>query len=220
MPNGPDGGTYTFSNRAPVTYAGVEQTAVDDVAPTVLSSHFDVDAERQQVRFNFSEDVSTGLAITHVQVHNLTTNQTVPHGLMQLTYNPDANSGRFRFPGYENGVLPDGHYQATLSGAVSDRFGNAIGVDSILEFFFLQGDATRDGLVNLRDFNVLAANFGRIEGAVFSEADFNYDGQVGLADFNILAGKFGAGLGPSEFSDLAIDTEHGGETGLETAEIV
>jgi hypothetical protein len=60
----------------------------------------------------------------------------------------------------------------------------------------LAGDATRDGRVNLNDFNVLAANFGG-SNKTFSQGDFTYDGQVNLEDFNILAGRFGAAVSTS-----------------------
>jgi acetyl esterase/lipase len=51
------------------------------------------------------------------------------------------------------------------------------------------GDATRDGQVNLDDFNVLAANFGRAGG--WRQGDFTADGIVNLDDFNLLASNFG-----------------------------
>jgi endonuclease/exonuclease/phosphatase family metal-dependent hydrolase len=52
------------------------------------------------------------------------------------------------------------------------------------------GDATLDDVVNLADFNVLAANFGSGD-ATWTTADFNRDGAVNLADFNVLAANFG-----------------------------
>jgi acetyl esterase/lipase len=55
------------------------------------------------------------------------------------------------------------------------------------------GDATLDGIVNLDDFNRLAANFGQIGG--WRQGDFNNDGQVNLGDFDLLAAHFGAASG-------------------------
>jgi hypothetical protein len=52
------------------------------------------------------------------------------------------------------------------------------------------GDATLDDIVNLADFNVLAANFG-LSGRTWQTADFNRDNVTNLADFNILAANFG-----------------------------
>jgi hypothetical protein len=62
-----------------------------------------------------------------------------------------------------------------------------------LGFFFLNGDATRDGRVNLNDFNILAGNFGQSP-RTFSQGDFTYDGTVNLNDFNLLASRFGTVL--------------------------
>ena len=53
------------------------------------------------------------------------------------------------------------------------------------------GDANRDGVVNLADFNTLAANFGTTSGATWEQGDFTGDGAVNLADFNTLAANFG-----------------------------
>jgi autotransporter-associated beta strand protein len=52
------------------------------------------------------------------------------------------------------------------------------------------GDANVDGVVNLADFNLFAANFG-FSGRFWYEGDFTYDGTVDLADFNRLAANFG-----------------------------
>jgi thermolabile hemolysin len=69
------------------------------------------------------------------------------------------------------------------------------------------GDANLDGVVNLSDFNILAANFGQ-SGRTWLMADFNGDGLVNLVDFNILAAQFGvsaggAGVSPQDWSTLA-----------------
>jgi hypothetical protein len=54
----------------------------------------------------------------------------------------------------------------------------------------LNGDANIDGIVNLADFNTLAANFGQSVDR-WSNADFDFNGLVNLADFNLLAANFG-----------------------------
>lgn len=53
----------------------------------------------------------------------------------------------------------------------------------------LQGDANLDGRVDLADFGVLKANFGK-EGTR-AAGDFDADGQVNLADFGLLKANFG-----------------------------
>jgi hypothetical protein len=63
------------------------------------------------------------------------------------------------------------------------------------------GDATIDGVVNLSDFNVLAANFGKT-GRAWTEGDFSHDGVVNLTDFNLLAQNFGlSARGPTVTPD-------------------
>ena len=61
------------------------------------------------------------------------------------------------------------------------------------------GDANLDGVVNLSDFNLLAANFGSSV-ASWLEADFSGDGLVSLTDFNILAGNFGQTVAGTELT--------------------
>jgi acetyl esterase/lipase len=58
------------------------------------------------------------------------------------------------------------------------------------------GDATRDGRVDLDDFNVLAANFGQSNRG-WRQGDFTADGVVNLDDFNLLASNFGLSAGAS-----------------------
>jgi hypothetical protein len=69
------------------------------------------------------------------------------------------------------------------------------------------GDANLDRVVNLDDFNRLAANFGSAN-AVWTQGDFNYDGNVNLQDFNRLASNFGLSAAepevtPQDWSALA-----------------
>lgn len=52
------------------------------------------------------------------------------------------------------------------------------------------GDVDGDGVINLRDFSILASNFGRT-GLSRAQGDLNGDGTVGLVDFSILASNFG-----------------------------
>jgi hypothetical protein len=66
-----------------------------------------------------------------------------------------------------------------------------IAPNDVLLRYTLNGDANLDAVVNLNDFNVMAANFGQTNKQWF-EGDFNYDGTVNLNDFNLLAGNFGA----------------------------
>lgn len=193
-PGEPGAGTYTFSNRRPVQFTGFENRFEDALAPQVLAAAFDVDATRQTLRISFSEDVSGVLRASTLRLANLTTGTFAPAGSIRLAYDATLNIAAFDFPGFAAGILPDGDYRVTLpADAVVDAGGNPLPGDFNFDFFFLQGDATRDRIVNLRDFDILAANYQR-QDAVFTQGDFNYDEVVNLLDFNILFGQFGKAL--------------------------
>ena len=161
----------------------------ETMPPTVTQTEFRFERAPQSVAFHVSEDVSRTLDLSDVTVRNLATQQTLaPAAVAQL----DDGWVVFAF----DAPLPDGDYRAALAaGSVADAHGNALASAASFDFFFLQGDASRDRRVNLIDFNILAANFGQ-PSRNFSQGDFNYDTIVNLADFNILAGRFGTVLGP------------------------
>ena len=163
----------------------------------VTSSSFAFDDRPQRVKLSFNANVSASLSVSDLQLRNTTTNQMIPADKIALAWDPATNTASFTFPGYTYGALPDGRYRATLpAGSVSDPQGNALAADVVLDFTFINGDANRDGRVNLSDFNVLAANFGQ-SNRKFSQGDFTYDGQVNLGDFNVLASRFGQAVAPS-----------------------
>jgi hypothetical protein len=86
-------------------------------------------------------------------------------------------------------------------------FGHGVDSSTLLVAFTRYGDANLDRVVNLDDFNRLAANFGSTS-ATWAQGDFTYDGRVNLDDFNRLAGNFGlsaagAHVTPQEWFQLA-----------------
>ena len=88
-----------------------------------------------------------------------------------------------------------------------DTMVSTIGIDH-LRATRLPGDANFDGLVNLDDFNALAANFGAQSGATWQQGDFTFNGAVNLEDFNELAANFGQaisgpGVAPRDWAALA-----------------
>src|SRR5262249_33119312 len=102
-------------------------------------------------------------------------------------------TANFTFPGYTNGILPDGNYHGTVvHGQVQDTFGNGLGADVLFDFFSLAADANHDRHVNSMDFSALAVQFN--QPGTFTQGDFNYDGRVNGLDFNVLASKFGTFL--------------------------
>ena len=52
------------------------------------------------------------------------------------------------------------------------------------------GDANRNEVVEINDFNALAANYGKT-GMTWEQGDFDGDGKVGITDFNYLAANYG-----------------------------
>jgi hypothetical protein len=166
-------------------------SSVDTVAPQVVSGTFAFQTE-QSLAIRFSEDVGASVALEDLAVLNLTTSQSLSP--VSMAYDAATWTATFAF----DAPIADGNYRATLpAGSVQDASGNTLAADFNVQFFFLNGDANRDGRVNLDDFNVLAANFGQAN-RTFGQGDFNYDGTVNLADFNILAQRFGTALGGEE----------------------
>ena len=176
--------------------------------PTITASSFVWQHAPPRIEFTFDQDVSASLTASGLVLKNLTTGATIPTNQIVRSWNAATKTATFTFPSLPNGgSLPDGSYRATLPAAgVRNSAGTTIAVDHALDFFFLAGDANRDGRVNLQDFNILAANFGQ-SGRDFARGDFNYDTVVNLADFNLLASRFGqtaaspTSRGESSFSD-------------------
>jgi hypothetical protein len=63
------------------------------------------------------------------------------------------------------------------------------------------GDANGDGMVDVGDLGILAANYGGT-GKTWAQGDFNNDGAVDVGDLGILAAHYGEGsIQPTSFSD-------------------
>ena len=93
--------------------------------------------------------------------------------------------------------LADGWYDvvtapgtADFRDAAGNRFAGKLG-----RFWFLNGDANRDQVVDAKDYDVFRDNFGRRDTG-FTGADFNFDGRVDLKDYAILRGQMGKILPP------------------------
>ena len=57
----------------------------------------------------------------------------------------------------------------------------------------IPGDANGDGKVDFSDLLILAQNYGKMPGEMYSDGDFNGDGGVGFDDLLILAQNYGFG---------------------------
>jgi hypothetical protein len=66
----------------------------------------------------------------------------------------------------------------------------------------LAGDANKDGMVDVGDLGILAANYGTTGTAAWADGDFNGDKAVDVGDLGILAANYGQGSAQtSSFSD-------------------
>jgi photosystem II stability/assembly factor-like uncharacterized protein len=186
-----------------------ELSVPDKAKPILVNSNFTFATAPHQLSFKFSEAVGATLSVADLTLENLTTSTTVPSGNIALAYDVRSDTATFTFPGFTNGVLPDGRYRATLTSAgITDGAGNALAGPNTFDFFFLTGDANHDATVDLLDFNILAGNFGQ-SGRDFTQGNFNYDSTVDLLDFNLLAVRFGTGVGPELFSVTKIGAAAG-----------
>lgn len=194
-------GSMTSSDRATITYTGFEVgPTIDDIAPAVVFAEINLDGApgfaegliRQSLDVQFSEDVSALLSADSLQLENLTIGQSIPTANIAVEYLAATNTARFTFPGYDNGVLPDGNYAGTILQSVPDAFGNPLSAAVNFEFFFLNGDANHDRAVNINDFAILASRFN-LPGT-FSQGDFDYNGVTNISDFALLASRFNTSL--------------------------
>ena len=90
-----------------------------------------------------------------------------------------------------------GYAEASALASIPPLFGT-VDDTTLLVRYTRWGDADLNHVVNLGDFNALAANFGT--GDAWHEGDFNYDGITNLNDFNLLAANFGSAAGGSELT--------------------
>jgi hypothetical protein len=182
------------SNSAYVIGSGTNGSVnITDAGPALAQTTQIWQTSPHKLIFAIDRADPASLALSDIVVTNLDTNLPVtPQGL-----NAASSAGGATATLTFNGVLPDGHYRATiLAGSVSSAAGDANFADMPTNFFVLTADANHDGHVDLLDFNILSQNFGQT-GRDGSTGDFDYDGDCDLADFNILSAKFGANTGPS-----------------------
>jgi hypothetical protein len=186
-PADPSGGSYSFSNRRPVRFTGIEYFP-DATGPVVRHKYHD-QGVRHFLHFYFNEDIQRTLGTEDLVVQNVGTGATFRP--IHVGY-PVSES---HVAVYSVDPLPEGNYRASLaSGEVRDAEGNPlVGANPVLEFWVLGGDINGDRAVNGSDFAILAGNFGKA-GMSHSQGDLNGDGAVNGSDFAILAGNFGRTL--------------------------
>jgi beta-xylosidase len=65
---------------------------------------------------------------------------------------------------------------------------------------FIPGDANGDGMVDVGDLGILAANYGKTSGATWAMGDFNGDGAVDVGDLGILAANYGTNASSADWT--------------------
>lgn len=154
---------------------------------------FEYDVVRQGIRLEFSEPMLVLPPAEELSLLNVTDNSVFPSSSLDANLLPAIGSASYRLAGGAP-VLPDGDYVVSVSSSeVMDVAGNSLPLTNGFRFFFLQGDANRDRLVDTADFNVLAGHFGK-GGETFSSGDFDYDQSVTSQDFDILVAQYGQRL--------------------------
>jgi hypothetical protein len=171
-------------------------------APSVQSTTFAYDNRPMALLVDFDKDVSASLVLSDGSdssfiLTNPDTNTPVPAASISKVYST-GDLVTLRFPGFTgvggNGTLPDGNYRLTIVAAnVKDAGNTPMAGNVTADFYFLNGDATRDRKVDTQDFNILVSNFGS-GGQVFSHGDFNYDATVDSTDFGVLVAQYGKSL--------------------------
>lgn len=173
----------------------------ETIAPRVVSSLFGFEIGLK-LEYVFSEDMA---AITKpsIQIVNTTTSQTLSESDYEVSFDPATLTATITL----NSTIASGNYVATLlSNQTSDRFNNKLdgdadnlaGGDYSFSFSFVQGDVTRDGVVNFDDLLVLAQNYGGT-GKTFSQGNVTFDaaGNVDFDDLLLLAQHYNAGTSGS-----------------------
>jgi hypothetical protein len=165
-------------------------------SPVVKNSSFGWNVGPQAITLLFQSAIKAqSLSSAAIRIENIDTGAVIPASAIAASFASTSQLAvKFAFPGYSTGALPNGNYRAMLvDNQLTDVGGlYARGGGWSLDFYTLIGDANRDRVVTITDFNVLATNFG-LSGRNFSQGNFDAssDGMVSITDFNLLATNFG-----------------------------
>ena len=145
--------------------------------PSVTSSQFLFETGPQRVQFRFNQDVATSIGANDFSV-------TGPSGAVPFSFGYDqlTNTATLSF----GDILPDGDFVArAIATGIRNAGNQPMAADHVLDFFFLQGDASRDRKVNIVDFLRIDRGFARGRTG-FSNGDFDYSGVIDGTDFFII----------------------------------
>jgi hypothetical protein len=173
-------------NESPAS--GAVQVAIDTTPPTFEPGYpvFNYLTGPQSVVFRFNEAVS-GAQSGNFDMSSISPAASV---LISVTYAPANHTATITWPTVNGntGILPDANYVASAATAITDLAGNPLPPNS-MAFFFLNGDANHDRVVDTTDLRILADAF-LTSGRDFASGDFNGDGIVNNADLAILTANW------------------------------
>ena len=153
---------------------------------TVNSASFPIDQRPDTLVFTFSTDVSATLSASDL-VLTRANGGPVP-AVQSVQWNASTKTATFFLT---PGDPANGAYTATLPAySVNATAGEPLNADFSFQYNFVLGDATKNGIVDSADFNILASHFN-MTGQTWSTGDFNYDGVVNASDFDLLASNYG-----------------------------
>jgi hypothetical protein len=167
----------------------------------VSEEEFVVDAPAMFLRFTFDGYVGGTLDVRDLTLRNVSTRETIPNDSLRLVFDRQDNA-IVTAPGYRSGILPDGHYVATLSASgITDDAGRPLdgdadgkaGGDHTYAFFFMAGDLDRNARVDFNDLAILAQNYNK-GGTVFTTGDSSYDGVTDFNDLAVMAQRYNTSL--------------------------
>jgi hypothetical protein len=156
---------------------------------------------------NGTIDVAGGALLSRASAAAPNFRALLTSGFAAGVWNGTSSSGAINSSFAANSIANDGVGHGLGSEIAPTSISSfAIAPGDIVLRYTLNGDANLDQLVNLADFNRLAANFGQANRA-WTSGDWTYDGIANLTDFNALAGNFGSSAGPQIFSGQLINRD-------------
>ncbi|MEX2316831.1 MAG: hypothetical protein WD669_06755 [Pirellulales bacterium] len=164
---------------------------------SVTSASFNVaTTPRHRLTLVFDESIGATLATDDLQVRNLSTSTSIPASSLAIASTQNDLAREISFPGYVNGVLPDGLYLVSLPrDSVADAAGNALSADFEFTFAVLNGDYNGDFAVNAADYVIWRNALGH---AGDFTADGDGSGGVDRSDYDYWKSKYGHTLPPPE----------------------
>ena len=178
-------GSYTITARAANTIgegpaSPSSAITIDTIGPVITSSAFVYQAELA-VTFTFTSAPASALA-SDLVLTNQTTGATIAAATAQIV----GSIVKFKF---NNNVIPNGRYHASIGGGMVDLAGNLPSGSNSLDFFHVNGDISRNGSVNFTDLLIISQHYGQLGG--WDEGDLNYDGIVNFSDLLIVSQNYG-----------------------------